>query len=312
MSKPVGLKLSMNVRRAIRDSLLDAFPRLGAQCVRFWDGVSPVVNRRMPLNASIKYLLWGFCPGLAGKFKYFGTRVYFPKGSAIFRMACEKGTYEPDVTEWLCRLVRTDTLFIDVGANIGLTSIPVLRAVQGSRVLSFEPSPNSLPYLERTRRESEFERRWSIVPGAAAESEGIAQFYVATPEYGAWDGFQDTKQAGKLAALEVPQTTLDAQWRRLGCPSVSCIKIDVEGAETKVLRGADEVITRERPYVLLEWSQVNLAPHGTEIGALLEYARSRNYDVVAFPSLSPVTGVRVLELHMLQTEMFLLVPRTLA
>jgi len=312
MAKIVGLKDGMAVRRAIRDTLLDAFPSFGAQFVRFWEAVAPVVNRRMTLRAATKYLLWGLCPGLAGKFKYFGTRVYFPKGSAIFRIACEKGVYEPDVTDWLCRLVRPGTLFIDVGANIGLTSIPVLRAVQGSTVLSFEPSPNSLPYLQRTCRESDFESRWSIVPSAAGESEGIARFCVAAPEYGAWDGFQDTRQAGRLNAVDVSQTTLDAQWRRVGCPAVSCIKIDVEGAETRVLRGADEVVTRERPYVLLEWSQVNLAPHGTEVSVLLEYARSHNYDVVAFPSLNPVTGVALLELHMLQTEMFLLVPRPLA
>src|ERR1043165_8900521 len=118
----------------------------------------------MTVPQATKYLRFGMCPGLAGRFSYFGTRVYFPKGSVIFRRTCETGVYEPEVTGWLCRLAQSGKLFIDVGANIGLMSIPVLRTVQTARVLSFEPSPTSLQYLERTWRESEFRDRWEVVP----------------------------------------------------------------------------------------------------------------------------------------------------
>src|SRR2546426_12926 len=81
-----------------------------------------------------------------GRFTYYRTRVYFPKGSTIFRWSCEQGgIYEPEVTAWLCRLAQPGKTFVDVGANIGLTSIPVLETVCHARVISFEPSPGSLP-----------------------------------------------------------------------------------------------------------------------------------------------------------------------
>jgi len=261
------------------------------------------------VKAATKYVLFGLCPGLRGKFDYKGTRVYFPKGSIIFRLACETDTYEPEVTECLCRLAKPNQLFIDIGANIGLTSIPVLQRVDASRVLSFEPSPNSLPYLERTKRESAFRSRWEIVPKAAGESPGRAQFWVAEPEAGGWDGLQDTKRVGERYPVEVPQTTLDEEWRRLNRPAVSCIKIDVEGAETKVLKGAEEVVRAERPHILLEWNRENLAAHGIDVNVLLDYASSHSYALVALSNSSPIDDVHILKMHMQQSEMFLLVPK---
>ena len=174
----------MTIRKAIKAGLFSVSPRLGMKCEEVWDAFTTVVRVRMTVRAASKYIIFGICPGLAGRFSYFGTRVYFPNASAVFRLACEKGIYEPDVTGWLCRLAQPSHLFIDIGANIGLTSIPVLRTVKGARVLSFEPSPNSLPYLERTWSESDFKNRWEIVPKAAGESAGTVQFCVGAARNG--------------------------------------------------------------------------------------------------------------------------------
>jgi FkbM family methyltransferase len=209
----------------------------------------------------------------------------------------------------LTKLAQPDKLFIDVGANIGLISIPILRNVPRSRVLSFEPSPNSSPYLQRTRLESEFRDRWEIVAKAAGDSQGNVQFCVAAPRKGAWDGLQDTKQAGATQTIEIEQTTLDAEWRRMGRPQVSCIKIDVEGAESRVLQGAAELVGQERPHILLEWSLVNLEPYGVDAHFLLNFAKAHDFDILAMPAFNQVVGTDSLDLHMLETESFLLVPR---
>src|SRR5437667_387294 len=104
----------------------------------------------------LKYWFYGSFPGVAGSFPYYGTRVRFPKGSLGFRAACEQGIFEADNIRFLQTLVKPNTTYFDVGANIGLMAIPILRACPNCSVVSFDPSPNSLPYLKRTISESPF------------------------------------------------------------------------------------------------------------------------------------------------------------
>lgn len=298
------------MRHYVKRALFTASPALGSKSVALWDSLAPVLQGRFSARGTAKYIIRGLCPGIGGAFTYFGTRVYFPRGSAIFQSACEQEIYEQEVTEWLCRLVEPGTTFLDIGANIGLTSIPVLRRVPESRVLSFEPSPNSLPYLERTRAESDVAARWEVLGKAAGSDLGVVRFCVASPRHGVFDGLLDTQRAAGLShAIDVPMTTVDAEWRRLGSPAVACMKIDVEGAETLVLAGSKALIAQERPRIVLEWKRENLAAYSVPTEELLTYANARDYEVLAFPGLSPVTGPRLLEIHMLRTEMFLLAPK---
>jgi FkbM family methyltransferase len=300
------MTIKMSMPRKIKNALNRISPKLGLRCWQIWDGLQPIVRGRCSFRNSIRYAARGLCPGLRGRFNYYDTTVYFPNTSAIFRIYCEKGAWEPEVISCLCRLATPGKMFIDVGANIGLSAIAVLREVPGSRALSLEPSPNSVPYLQKTWGISDLRNRWEIVPKAAAECPGSVEFFAADPVYGMWDGLKDTGLAGERHSVEVIQTTVDAEWQRLGCPPVSCVKIDVEGAETKVLKGMEELVRREKPAILLEWARVNLIPYQTDPEYLLHYAKSHGYEVAAFPSLEPVLGIQDLENQMLRAEMFLL------
>jgi hypothetical protein len=91
----------------------------------------------MTLRQTIKYWLYGRCPGFAGSFPYFGTRVYFPPGSKSFLAACEQGIFEADNVRLLQGLVRPGSYFFDVGTNIGLMSAPVLHTAPDVRIVSF-------------------------------------------------------------------------------------------------------------------------------------------------------------------------------
>src|SRR5690242_4653731 len=67
------------------------------------------------LRKSIKHWLYGSCPGMAGAFPYFGTRVYFPKKSLSFTAACAQGVFEYDNLRILQSLVRPDSTYFDIG-----------------------------------------------------------------------------------------------------------------------------------------------------------------------------------------------------
>jgi len=262
----------------------------------------------MTLRKRLKHWLYGSCPGLAGRFSYFGTRVYFPKGSLSFRAACDQGIFESDNVCLLQGLVRPVSWFFDVGTNIGLMSVPVLRSVPDVRVVSFEPSPNTLPWLRRTIEQSSFRDRWTLVPKAVGAEPGRVTFSVSETENSLYDGLRNTGRVSQAQTAEVEQTTLDATWKELGTPAVSMIKCDVEGGELAVLQGARECLATSRPAILIECNRQNLEAYGCAPDALVAFSREVNFKLYAVPTLVEVCTAQQLELHMLFTESFLLCP----
>src|SRR5437870_2349214 len=99
----------------------------------------------MTLRKRIKFWLYGSCPGFRGSFPYFGSRVFFPANSLSFLAVCQQGIFEYDPLRALLSQVRPHTWMFDIGANIGLMAVPVLQREPRVHVLSFEPSPNTLP-----------------------------------------------------------------------------------------------------------------------------------------------------------------------
>ena len=262
----------------------------------------------MNFRKSLKHWLYGSCPGLAGAFPYFGTRVYFPKGSLSFTAVCEQGIFESDNLRILQSLVRPDTVYFDIGANIGLMAVPVLQNNPKCRVVSFEPSPNVLPYLQRTVHGSVYRERWTLVPKAVSAQSGRVTFTLSDQKNSLYDGIRPTNRVASVKQVEVETTTVDETWRALGSPAVSIIKCDVEGADLDVLNGARDCLRAERPVILLEWNAENLAAYGCPSASLLSFAREHRFRLFSIPRLVEVLTDKELCLHMLFTENFLLCP----
>jgi FkbM family methyltransferase len=247
---------------------------------------------------------------LLGYFRYFGTKVYFPKDSLLFKMASDQGIYEEENIKLLLLLIQPDSYYFDVGANIGLMSIPILRSKPTCAVLSFEPSPNAAPFLMKTIMRSDFAGRWKHVEKAAGPQHGSMEFSVLHESIGAFDGFKNTnRMKSNVRIIDVPVTTIDSEWEQLDRPRVSVIKIDVEGAESLVLEGATCCISENRPFILIEWNLANLTAYNVDSEEILNYARKLSYCVYSLPSLAPINDVDVLIDHMKKSENFLLGPK---
>lgn len=262
----------------------------------------------MSLRQHFKHWLYGRCPGFAGVYPYFGSRIHFPKGSLLFRLVCEQGVFESENLNLLRDHTKPGTWLFDVGANIGLMSAPIVAQVPEARVLSFEASPNVLPYLEQTISESPFADRWSLVPKAAGAATGQVSFALSAAEHSVFDGIRSTHRTETVREVTVEMTTVDSEWQRLGSPKVSAIKIDVEGAELDVLRGARTCLEGSCPVLLVEWNPQNLAAYDVDPAALLEFAGTVGYEVFALPHCSAIQSPAALRLHMTRTESFFLAP----
>ncbi|MDP2318343.1 MAG: FkbM family methyltransferase [Acidobacteriota bacterium] len=261
----------------------------------------------LSVKRQLKYWLYNSVPGFAGRFPYYGTQVYFPRGAGIFRVVCADGSFEGEIVSRMVRLSRSDATVFDVGANIGLMAIPVLHACPSCRVVSFEPSPSSLPYLQKTVAGSAYRDRWTIVPKAISNQPGEMDFAIGRSHDALFEGFAHPGSGEH--SIKVGVTTLDAEWTRLGRPDVSLIKIDVEGAEGLVLDGAEQLCRARRPALVVEWHEDYLRRLGTPVGQILLRARDWQYRIFTIPGGVPVDDADSLRVQMFECSNFLLLPR---
>lgn len=150
--------------------------------------------------------------------------------------------------EWalLHHFVRDGDTVLDVGANVGAFALPLARAVgPRGRVLAFEPQPLIAECLAATFRENAIENAQLIraAVGAARGHLRIAALAADRPA-----NFGGVGRTEGSAGTEVELLALDD----LNLPECHLIKIDVEGAEAEVLRGAANLIARCRPVIQVE------------------------------------------------------------
>ena len=232
----------------------------------------------------------------------------FRSARPVFREICERGAFEPEIIDRLVELARPGTTIFDVGANIGLMAIPVLRACDTCRVVSFEPSPNSLPYLQTTAQGSTFADRWMVRGVALSSSPGELDFTIGRPDDALFEGFNSTTIVN-ARVIKVKVSTIDEEWRALARPAVSVIKIDVEGAEGGVLDGASELLAAQRPPLVIEWHEPYLKRFGTAVDSILTLANRFGYRLSTIPGGVPVNDGAGLREQMLSCQNFLLVPQ---
>jgi FkbM family methyltransferase len=158
------------------------------------------------------------------------------------------GGFEEAESKLLRRLAKPGMFAVDVGANVGLYSVLFGRVVgRSGHVWSFEPFSPTARYL-RENVELNALDNVTVIEKALADKEGVLDFHVF-PEgcdvynsLGAVDRPAEEIQA--IRTIRVPVTTLDIYADEAGIQKVDLLKIDVEGAEECVLRGAARLINR--------------------------------------------------------------------
>lgn len=172
-----------------------------------------------------------------------------------------------------------DTVY-DVGANIGVIGLLVALHPRGlsARIHCFEPEPQNLSALRRNVAANRLEDRIECHQEALSDTAGEIELFVRG---GPGEGRHSTvAKAGSTASITVPMCTLDDMARRSdSAPTV--LKIDVEGAEGRVLAGASECIesrsVREVFLELHDKGEGDRMPDGRPIG---DWMRERGYQKV--------------------------------
>ncbi|MCW1912689.1 FkbM family methyltransferase [Luteolibacter sp. GHJ8] len=161
--------------------------------------------------------------------------------------------YEPEMRDALSLLGAGD-VFVDVGANVGVYTLHAARRVGPSgKVFFFEPTTET---YERTCENVKL-NGFSNIKGfqkAVAAAEGTVDFMVCESNNSNYigSGLLSQEERESVEVRTVPVDTVDALAARENLDRVDLIKIDAEGAETLVMKGAAGILGKSRPSVLFE------------------------------------------------------------
>jgi FkbM family methyltransferase len=224
-----------------------------------------VVKRRLP--ASVGGAVVVASPG-AGGLRY------------LFRRSQD---LDPTLFSVARALVARGDVVWDVGGNVGLfAAASAGLAGKDGQVYSFEPDADVCRMLQRTAHASTAEHaRIHPICVAVTDSPGLVRFSIARRCRSAnfLEGYGTTQTGGVATTRLVPALNLDCMLDVLPSPNV--LKIDVEGAEERVLQGATRLLTSVRPLLFVEVASEHA-------GVVERFLRSNSYELFDGATPTPV------------------------
>jgi FkbM family methyltransferase len=218
----------------------------------------------MTFGKGIERRISGFCLRLPTRYyKYFPSN-YEEENFSFLKSNCSEGH-----------------VVIDVGAHIGLFSVCAAQLTGANgKVYAFEPAPKTNALLKKTisinHKESIVEPRSEAV----AEKEGTTFFYVSDVDGDNSNSLVQYRQDKNLGRVEVKITSIDNFLKRKGISEVAFIKIDAEGSEYRVLKGATETFQKLRPYAILALHPAGILGNGDSLQLIYEFLTQLNYKVI--------------------------------
>jgi FkbM family methyltransferase len=191
---------------------------------------------------------------------------------AYLRELPDHAPFHDGVLELLAGLMsgRSSASLIDVGANVGIHSLGLASLGPQVQVVAVEANPRTAGWLEKNAKRNNCDRV-TVVQRAISDEPGSLSFcdnheFAAgsMPLAGAPEEFIDFLKGRSDAThevIEVPAVRLDDLVADLGLTSLDILKIDVEGHDIRVVRGARETIERFKPVVVMEFATLAISLH---------------------------------------------------
>ena len=197
------------------------------------------LNKSHPRATAIRYLSWNLGRRLLGDVEYLvplanQVQLAISNHENYATLVYTQRLWDFQEMSFLLHFLREDDLFVDIGANVGGYTV-LASAITGAESLAIEPIPATFQKLRRNVRLNGIEARVNCRNVGVGAEHGELKFTRAL------GGLNHVALAHEPDTISVPVETLDAL---LAGRAPAMVKMDVEGYETNVLRGAGQTIAR--------------------------------------------------------------------
>ncbi|MGK7894474.1 MAG: FkbM family methyltransferase [Xenococcus sp. (in: cyanobacteria)] len=193
------------------------------------------------------------------------------------------GQCEQELQSYLKSILKPSNIFIDVGANYGFHTLLASKLVgKKGKVIAFEPSPKNWEILQ-------YHCQINFLKNVSIFSKAVGDIINNAVEFVLLDGGKHSSNSltitddvpyiaeNQKKIIQVPITTVDKTCKELDiAPDV--IKIDVEGAELLVLKGAKETLQQHHPIVLIGIHPFWL-PKGQTTQDIITFFQENQYEI---------------------------------
>lgn len=210
------------------------------------------LNRNRKIRAIIGFLKWQFVLRIADLNKAWimvmhecGFRVIVKKGQAGMTGNLYSGLLEFEEMMFVIQFLRSEDIFFDIGANVGIYSL-LAGKVKKARVYSFEPVPSTFYFLKMNIAANSLEDSVTCYNKGVGDQPATLKF---AADMDSMNKVIDGAYHGEVIEAEVVQP--DHFFEHNTGDGYSMFKIDTEGYELNVLKGADAMLNDPRLMVIL-------------------------------------------------------------
>ena len=172
----------------------------------------------------------------------------------LIKLLVRREGFEIPMTRMFSTLIRPDFQILDVGANIGCTSL--LFSDLGQQVVAFEPLPQTFELLQKNISSAKKNNIETLALALGDENKETEIYFSDMNRSTAFVLDKTERDDNKTVTIQVKR--LDDLLPEIGIDRLDFIKIDVEGYELRVLKGAEKTINQYRPIVQMEFNSWTL------------------------------------------------------
>ena len=196
------------------------------------------------------------------------------------------GIYEEETVDLLKKLIPQNGQYLDLGTNIGAILLPLCKQRPDIRVVGVEAAPWIFKFLEKNIAANKLQQV-NIVNKALFDQDGLTiDFFSPADKFGKGSLSPVFSDKG----VKVETVKVDSLIAAMNMNKVNAIKVDVEGFEYFVFRGAEQLLLSDaKPHIIFEfvdWAERQAK--GLEAGAAQRYLRTLGFDLYVLEGSRPV------------------------